>query len=733
MAFWLVVKPAPYETIVAVEDWGEAAATAITPIAFFVMTHLVERRYHIRLTRVQRIVSTCLVLGTFTYALGEYIWTYFEEVTHQTPFPSMADAAYLAAYPLLLVAILFLPARPLFASKRIRIVLDSLMIMVAIVTVSWYFILGPTILAGDESLLAKIIGSAYPLADLVLVFCTLLIIYRAPDPRMRQPTYLLAFALTLIILGDSIFDYLSLNNTYTTGTILDISWTIGYMLIVIVALQMWAIWLSDALAGAPAPSVTFAPPSKPIDHILHAALPYVVVPLIAILIAYTIRTHGDEQYEGGVYVGSAVLLILIFLRQIFAIRETIMQNQQMQLLNQTLQSMQQGLLDEQENLMSANSKLATLATTDPLTNLPNHRAIVDVLDRELDRASRHQQHCAVFFMDLDHFKSINDSYGHPAGDTVLREFSYVVRQILRKYDTLGRWGGEEFVAIIPEMDFDDLQQLAERVRAAVAEHLFPIGAGIHLTCSLGIAQFASDALERDSLVQAADQAMYAAKKLGRNQVRTFRDPLVAGLAQTMKTAKSREAEEMAGTVAALTKLMEWRDAASVARTQAITIIAVTIAQMLGVDHRTLEKVEVTAQLSDIGKIVLPDALLHKSTPLSAEEKNFLCQHPVIGAEVFDLIPTLHDLAPGLRAHHEWWDGRGYPDGLAGEAIPLVARIVSVAEVYTEMVYEDGTQASQNLAYCVAELQRRAGKQLDPQVTHKLISCLTTQTTSAKAA
>lgn len=732
--FWLVAKPAPEAIIIALADWGEATASSIVAIAFFVMTYLLERRYPSHMTRSQRLATTCMVLGTLSYAIGGFIWSYYEEVLHQAPFPSLADAAYLATYPLLLVAILCLPTRRIFASARVRIVLDSMMIMVAVVTGCWYFMLGPTVLTRDGSMVAKIVGSTYPLADLVLVCCTLLILYRAGDRRLRQPMRLLALALLLILVAHSVFDNLLLNNSYTSGSILDICWTIGYMLIVVAALQMRLIWLRDAQTGIPAAQDETVPEMLHKNGgLLHAALPYVLVPLIVVLVGYAYQTHGDEHYVVGVYVGATIWLALIFVRQIFAIREMIALNQQAQRLNQTLQDLQLDLLEQHTALTQANAQLAAMATTDPLTGLPNHRALVDALDRELDRARRQHQVCAVIFLDLDHFKAVNDTYGHPAGDAVLREFGSVVRQVLRECDTLGRWGGEEFIAILPATDFDGLRALAERMRAAVAEHTFAIGGGLGLTCSLGLALFSSDAHDRDSLVQAADNAMYAAKKLGRDQVRTFRDPLVAEVSHSADEAISREGATIAGTVDALTKLLEARDAPTAAHTQLVAEHAMIIARALGLDHRATELVGQAGRLHDLGKISVPDAVLRKPARFSAEEQLTMRQHPLIGAEVISLIPALRGLAPIIRAHHERWDGHGYPDGLAGESIPLAARIVTVADAFTVMVADRPYQPAQDLTYAVAELRRCAGSQFDPRVVDALVNHLASQASPEIAA
>jgi len=175
-------------------------------------------------------------------------------------------------------------------------------------------------------------------------------------------------------------------------------------------------------------------------------------------------------------------------------------------------------------LSEANTRLEALATTDPLTGLPNHRALVAALDAQTARSRREERPCALLFVDIDHFKSINDIYGHPIGDAVLREFVACVRACLREEDILGRWGGEEFLILLPGTGPERALRVAERVRSSVAAQPLLVRdggeivkKGLHVTCSIGSAACPPQAATRDDLILAADQALYAAKRLGRNR------------------------------------------------------------------------------------------------------------------------------------------------------------------------------------------------------------------------
>ncbi len=168
----------------------------------------------------QRWVPRLLALALACYVIGQVLWTLNENILRLTVlFPTWADAGYLGSYPFVLLAILLLPTRPLLPVTRLRIVLDGLMILVGLVTLSWYFILGPTILQGSDTLLGELVGAAYPLATVVLLFCLLLLFARVRhDPRLRPVVFILALALIVIITTDSIYDYQELHNAYVTGT-----------------------------------------------------------------------------------------------------------------------------------------------------------------------------------------------------------------------------------------------------------------------------------------------------------------------------------------------------------------------------------------------------------------------------------------------------------------------------------------------------------------------------------
>ena len=275
-------------------------------------------------TRGRRWAPVLLGLGILSWVLGQAIFTYYEWVLGQPPpLPSIADVGYLSVYPFLLLGILLLPARPIPVASRTRIALDGLMIMTAAVTFSWYFILGPVMQQGSEAILAKAVSSAYPLADIVLIACLIILASRPEEHNLLPAVSLLALGLTLIVLADSNFAYWSLHDTYATGTLPDVGWSLGYMLVGL-----------GAFAARLAPSQEARAPGEPGDTpgsastvaeqrgVWTSLLPYVLVPAVGVLIVYAWRhSGGASSLDSGVYIGGALLIGLMLFRQVLAILE----------------------------------------------------------------------------------------------------------------------------------------------------------------------------------------------------------------------------------------------------------------------------------------------------------------------------------------------------------------------------------------------------------------------------
>jgi two-component system, cell cycle response regulator len=250
--------------------------------------------------------------------------------------------------------------------------------------------------------------------------------------------------------------------------------------------------------------------------------------------------------------------------------------------------------------------------------------------------------------------------------------------------------------------------------------------GLYLTCSIGIASYPAHATELNVLINAADQAMYAAKRLGRNQQRLIDDPMVQSILANSNSEGGREEVALNGFVAALIALMEQRDTALGEHAIATADLAEQLAIQLGVSANEVRIIRLAAQLHNIGKIGIPDAILRKSAHLTPDENLLMERHPALGAEIVTYIPPLRPLAPVIRAHHERWDGTGYPDQLRGEDIPFAARVIAVASAYAIMSTNHLHQKIHSSNEMVQELQCGVGTQFDPAIIQALSTILVDQ-------
>jgi PAS domain S-box-containing protein len=317
----------------------------------------------------QRWAPVLLGLGILSWALGQMIFTYYEwALGRPPPLPSIADVGYLSVYPFLLLGILLLPSRPIPVASRTRIALDGLMIMTAAVTFSWYFILGPVMQQGTETTLAKAVATAYPLAGIVLIACLIILASRPEEHTLRPTVRLLAVGLTLVVIADSNFAYWSLHDAYATGTLPDVGWSLGYML---VALGAFAAQLAPGEEATMTPrehgdtASTASPLAE--QRVWASLLPYVLVPAVGVLVVYAWRTSGgSSSLATGVYIGGAVLIGLMLLRQVLTIVENARLYNRLQRTHRQVEQKNDQLVRSQSELRRQKEYFEALVLNSPV-------------------------------------------------------------------------------------------------------------------------------------------------------------------------------------------------------------------------------------------------------------------------------------------------------------------------------------------------------------------------------
>jgi len=364
------------------------------------------------------------------------------------------------------------------------------------------------------------------------------------------------------------------------------------------------------------------------------------------------------------------------------------------------------------------------ATYDRLTGVANRQSLLAALFAEVERATRYGRPLSLAFVDIDHFKTVNDTYGHAVGDVVLRGVAQTISANLRASDMIGRYGGEEFMLILTETDIEEGAVLTEKLRTLVGRQRFAVeGASeIAVTISIGIAGGAGNKLRMDTLVRDADAAMYSAKSLGRNQTYVFAEPdddarvprapiSAAGRARAVEIGQRAREAATAALASVLAPMPHYRGQPSAL----IASIVVTIGRQLQLSDTEIDRLRVAALLHDVGKVAVPEEILEKPTALTSSEWRTVVQHPRIGQVILEQAAALKDAVPIILHHHERYAGHGYPFGLRANEIPLGARIVAIADAYDAMINDRPYKRAISHEGAIAELRRHAGTQFDPEL------------------
>jgi len=413
------------------------------------------------------------------------------------------------------------------------------------------------------------------------------------------------------------------------------------------------------------------------------------------------------------------------------------------------------------------------AITDGLTGVKTHRFFMEALSAEWKRSTRAGRAFALVLMDLDRFKFVNDFYGHLEGDLVLQRVGQILETNCRRSDVVARYGGDEFVILMPETSMEQARQLASKLRGWVSAD--PLLREKNISASFGIACYPLHGSSPQELIQVADASMYLSKHQGGNAVSTAdhfdpneakkwkRDVLEAYLGVTLKRLFSTGPEAfeeiyqrlkqfteslastevtsptsvptekpdgpqalpqaVLDTVTSLAFAIDAKDHYTQGHSQKVSAYAALIAEALNMNDAEVEEVRLGAVLHDIGKVGIPEQILNKSGPLNPEEWDLMKSHVVFGAKILEPLTPLARIRQMVLHHHEFFDGSGYPDALAGEDIPLGARIVAVADAYdtitSDRTYKKGRPASDALA----ELERCANAQFDAKIVQIFVQAM----------
>ncbi|MGB8593501.1 MAG: diguanylate cyclase [Candidatus Acidiferrales bacterium] len=403
------------------------------------------------------------------------------------------------------------------------------------------------------------------------------------------------------------------------------------------------------------------------------------------------------------------------------------------------------------------------AITDGLTGVKTHRFLMEALSAEWKRSTRANRPFSLVLMDLDRFKFVNDFYGHLEGDVVLQRVGHILEQNCRRSDVVARYGGDEFVILMPETSVEQARQLATKLRGWVASD--PLLRDKNITASFGIAGFPVHGSTPQELIQVADSSMYLSKHQGGNAVSTAehfdpgktkkwkQDVLEAYLGVTLKRMFStgpeafeeirrrieqftRSLTEQNGeasldylapavveTVTSLALAVDAKDQYTHGHSQKVSGYSAMVAAAADMTPAEIEEVRLAGLLHDVGKVGIPEAILNKSGPLDATEWETMKSHTDLGATILEPLRAMARIREMVRHHHEFYDGSGYPLGLAGEQIPFGARIIAIADAYDTITSERVYKKPRAPKAALAEIERCSATQFDPELVRIFVTTM----------
>jgi diguanylate cyclase (GGDEF)-like protein len=562
-------------------------------------------------------------VGIAAFAAGDLYYTFFLSDDETVPYPSLADAGYIALYPLVYLGLgLLLRGRTLQENRSFW--LDGT-------------IAGFTVAAAGAALVyATNTNLIYLLGDLGLLVIVLATLGLTGWQIDRAWGCALA-GCAVFAISDAFYLYQTDQGTYVESTILDAGWPAGLLLFAVAAWQ----------------------PRRAVVHRRLEGLRFLVVPVGFGLLSLGLLVYDHfQRLHFTALVFSTLAISAVIGRMALTFRENAV------LLRRS----------------------RTEADTDALTGLANRRKLLSDLDERLTAKAP----TLLILFDLDGFKAYNDAFGHPAGDALLRRLALRLAEASEPFGRAYRMGGDEFCILANAQSIDSAAVVATATKALEEE-----GEGFRITAACGAIVLPEETVELSEALRVADTRLYANKDSRRaSAVRQSKDVLLSVLNE--------------------------RDTGLRSHLSSVGQLARAVGRRLELPAHELHDLGLAAELHDVGKLAVPDAILSKPGPLSEDEWHFIHRHTLVGERILSSAPSLARIARIVRSTHERLDGQGYPDGLGPDDIPVLSRVISACDAFFAMTEDRPYRRALTTEEAIAELRRCAGTQFDPVVVEALI-------------
>lgn len=366
------------------------------------------------------------------------------------------------------------------------------------------------------------------------------------------------------------------------------------------------------------------------------------------------------------------------------------------------------------------SRAQSDALTDSLTNLYNHRYFRKALLEQVKKTGSAE--LSLLLLDLDMFKLYNDLYGHWEGDKALEKVASIMSGLVGQKGIVCRYGGEEFTIILPYFDPKRAFDIAEKIRLEIQRTFFNTTDVTQrfLTASVGVCTYPHAAANAEELMKRADLALYTAKNNGKNQTVVYTPHFDSSSGSGINDSSSTVRPVNTATIYALTAAIDAKDHYTFGHSQRVAEYATVLAGALGLDKSYLEIIKEAALLHDVGKIGIPENILTKAGRLTMEEYEIVKKHVEMSITIIKHLPSMNHVIPAVIGHHERWDGKGYPRGLKGENIPLLARCLAVTDAFDALISDRQYRAGSSVISALNEIENHSGTQFDPVMANLFI-------------